>query len=150
MKGRVLAALAALGLGCGVAFAAPPEINERIAVDDTFVVTGFCPFDFTIHQVGTVRLKVQGNRSFTNLNLTNTFTGPGGSVTSKDVGLDRVTDNGDGTLTLHATGLFFRADGVQRRGLEITTILASTGEIIDVVVKNPSNTPDSAFCALIG
>jgi hypothetical protein len=95
-----------------------------------------------------VRLKVQGNRVFTNVNLTDAFTGPGGSVTSKNVGLDRVTDNGDGTLTVHATGLFFRADGVQITGLQITTVLASTGEIIDVVVKNPNNDPDSA-CALI-
>jgi hypothetical protein len=151
MKIPVLATLAALGLGCGVALAEPPTVNERMAVDDTIVVPAgeLCAFPVTVHQVGTARIKVQGDRLFSNPNITDTVSGPGGSVTSKDVGLDRFSDNGDGTFTIHSTGIHFQADGVRQIGLQVITILASTGELVDLVVKNPTTSPDSAICTLI-
>ena len=57
------------------------------------------PFPVTLRTVGQLRIKQEANRSFVNPNLRDTLTGPGGTLTSRDVRLDRTTFLPDGTIT---------------------------------------------------
>jgi hypothetical protein len=91
----------------GTAGAAPGGNKPTVMyVDDTFLapnLTAHCGFDVWAHLVGTVRSSVQGNGVvIERVNLRWTFTGPGGSLTVVDTGVDKVTETAspDGTTVI--------------------------------------------------
>ena len=72
-------------------------------------------------------------RVMSNPSLVTTFSNPltGRSLTSPDRGLDKVTFNPDGTITVHGTGIHLRVKGeFYAIGLWILTIDEATGELL--------------------
>ena len=124
-------------------------------IDDTDVLPAgtLCPFPVTFRTVGQLRIKEEPNRSFVNPNLRDTLTGPGGTLTSKDVGLDRTTFLPDGTITILSTGIHFQArtpDGTKvLQGIGARKITISPSGDVDVVFKNPNDSSGEAQCAFL-
>jgi hypothetical protein len=72
-------------------------------------------------------------RVMENPSFVTTYTNPltGNSVTSPDRGLDKITFNEDGTITIHGTGIHFRHKGqFYAIGLWVLTIDGATGELL--------------------
>ena len=72
-------------------------------------------------------------RIMQNPSFVTTYTNPrtGSSVTSPDRGLDKITFNEDGTITVHGTGIHFRHKGqFYAIGLWVLTLDGETGELL--------------------
>jgi hypothetical protein len=135
-------------LGAAVVFAlavpaaaVPPEIHHFKWVDQTETVPAgeLCEFDVVVSSTGKFREAIYFNkdgsirRVMSNPSLVTTFLNPatGRSLTSPDRGLDKVTPNPDGTITVHGTGIHLRVKGEFRAiGLWIFTIDEATGELL--------------------
>jgi hypothetical protein len=67
-----------------------------VSIDDTFLapnLTAHCGFDVWAHVVGTIRTSVQRNGvEIDRVNLRWIFSGPGGSQTVVDTGVDKITE----------------------------------------------------------
>lgn len=156
-KPIALAACAGAGLlAVGVAVGARPvEPVQVLRIDETETIPAgaVCAFPVTIRSVGQVRIKQEASRTFVNPNLRDTLTGPGGTLTSKDVGLDRVTFRPDGTLRVLATGIHFQArtsEGTKvLQGIGARTITVSPGGEVDVVFRNPNDSSGEGLCAFL-
>ena len=151
-----LAACAAAALTAGVALGARPvEPVQVLRIDetDTIPAGALCAFPVQIRTVGQLRIKVEQNRFFSNPNLRDTLTGPGGTLTSKDVGLDRLTLLADGTVKVLATGIHFQArtpDGVKvLQGIGARTITVSPSGEVDIDFKNPNDSSGEGLCAFL-
>ena len=167
MGGRTLAVVAVLALaGAGVAVAAPPT-QERQPVDDTFTVTGFCAFPFTVHGSGRVLVTTYRDASgrVTRIserpNIAITVTNPANRhfLTDKDVGLDKAVFAPDGSARVLSTGIHSRVRApsgkvlVRNIGLQILTFDAA-GNLVDVEIRGGNFASDAEFqrvvCGLLG
>jgi len=111
-----LAGLTPLMAAPGSVRAAPgPNSNKPtvIYIDDTFLapnLTSQCGFDVWAHFVGTITTSVRRDGLLIDrVNLRRIFTGPGGSLTVVDVGVNKITEtiSADGTtvvITVTAAG----------------------------------------------
>ena len=127
----------------GAATAAPPTDKfEVIVVDEAFVdafLTEQCGFT-VLHTIeGTVKLSGSRNETgeliadMARISLTHTWIGPSGaSLTSPDVGVDRITYNADGSVTAAANGIFLRIV-VPGEGL----VVAYIGHRVTVLTFDP-------------
>jgi len=143
MKKLVTAALLGmlvLGLA-GPATAVPPEIHHFKWVNETETIPAgeLCEFPVVVSSTGTFREAVYFNqdgserRLVSNPSLVTTFSNPlsGTSFSSPDRGMDRVTFNPDGTVTVFGTGIHLRVKGeIQQIGLWILTLDEATGELL--------------------
>jgi hypothetical protein len=143
MKKLVTAALLGmlvLGLA-GPAAAVPPEIQHFKWVNETETIPAgaLCEFPVVVSSTGTFREAVYFNqdgserRLVSNPSLVTTFSNPlsGTSFSSPDRGMDRVTFNPDGTMTVFGTGIHLRVKGeIQQIGLWILTFDEATGELL--------------------
>ena len=143
MKKLVLAALlGAVVFGfAGPAAAVPPDIHHFKWVNETEAVPAgeLCEFPVVVSSTGKFREAIYFNkdgserRVMSNPSLVTTFSNPltGRSLTSPDRGLDKVTFNPDGTITVHGTGIHLRVKGeFYAIGLWILTIDEATGELL--------------------
>jgi hypothetical protein len=148
-----LVALVTLALTVGQAAASVPTGKPiTIPIDDTFVaprLTANCGFEVTQHITGTIRVTEDPDTGafLTRIALKRTFSGPGGSLTFPDVGLDKLlsrTIDGDILVDVIASSgvLPFRfvipghgiiAANIGRDVVSITVDL-STGEELDFVI----------------
>jgi hypothetical protein len=143
MKRLVTAALfgmLVLGLA-GPATAVPPEIHHFKWVNETETIPAgeLCEFPVVVSSTGNFREAVYFNqdgsvrREVSNPSLVTTFSNPlaGTSFSSPDRGMDRVTFNPDGTMTVFGTGIHLRVKGeIQQIGLWILTFDEATGELL--------------------
>jgi hypothetical protein len=143
MKKLVTAALLGmlvLGLA-GPATAVPPEIHHFKWVNETETIPAgeLCEFPVVVSSTGTFREAVYFNqdgserRLVSNPSLVTTYSNPlsGTSFSSPDRGMDRVTFNPDGTVTVFGTGIHLRVKGeIQQIGLWILTFDEATGELL--------------------
>jgi hypothetical protein len=129
-----------LGLA-GPAAAVPPEIHHFKWVNETETIPAgdLCEFPVIISSTGNFREAVYFNqdgsvrREVSNPSLVTTFSNPlaGTSFSSPDRGMDRVTFNPDGTVTVFGTGIHLRVKGeIQQIGLWILTFDEATGELL--------------------
>ena len=130
----------------GSARAAPPQF-EVTDVDDLFVdefLTEGCGFEVNHTIVGKVKLSVDQDGFFkARIALKHTITGPGGSLTWPDVGIDKLvafTDDGVTRVeTVQATGVFIRiivpgygvVFGNTGHETRVFTIDVATGELLN-------------------
>lgn len=139
---------AALGLITAVlslppASAVPPErvFSETFDVDvvevDRFL-TKECGFRVTSamdgHYFETVYFDKDGNitRFTAHPSFRSTLTSPYTSITTADVGLDRFTDNGDGTFSIFGTGIHVKIQGGTKAiGLWRLVVDPMSGELLD-------------------
>ena len=136
------ALLGALVLGLAGPAAADKPLIEHIRFDnETEVIPAgdLCEFDVLATSNGRLRVATFLNedgserRVMENPSFVTTYTNPltGRSVTSPDRGLDKVTFNEDGTITIHGTGIHFRHKGqFYAIGLWVLTIDGETGELL--------------------
>jgi hypothetical protein len=151
------AACAVAALSAATAFAARPvEPVQVVRVNETVTIPAgqLCSFPVVERTTGHVRVKVEAERVFENPSLTTVFTGPGGSITTKDRGLDRFTLRPDGTVVLLSTGIHFQvrlADGTKGQGIGARVIVfdATTGDVISVTFKNPNDSFPPLPCEFI-
>lgn len=143
MKKLVTAALLGmlvLGLA-GPATAVPPEIHHFKWVNETETIPAgeLCEFPVVVSSTGAFREAVYFNqdgserRLVSNPSLVTTYSNPlsGTSFSSPDRGMDRVTFNPDGTVTVFGTGIHLRVKGeIQQIGLWILTFDEATDELL--------------------
>jgi hypothetical protein len=110
--------------------------NDQI---DVIPAGAFCSFPVTVSASGHLRLATyfdrEGNvtREVSNPSQVLTVSANGKSLVTPDRGLDRVTTNADGTITIFGTGIHFRVKGVYRDiGLWIVTLDPESGDILSV------------------
>ena len=114
MKGTAaLLALVAACLGLSGTAAAAKPVIERIPVDESSTIP--CgAYSLTNHETGFVVVHTQFDRNgdfrgeLVSISITHTITGPGGTVTSRDVGVDRLVVQEDGSAILAVVGLVSR------------------------------------------
>ena len=154
----VAAGCAVAALSAGEALAAKPDSVVVLRVNETTPLPAgdFCDFPVTIRETGHLRIKEESSgRLFINTSLTTTITGPGGSITSKDRGLDRFTPRPDGTVVYLATGIHFQvrtAGGTKlEQGIGARKIVfdIATGDVISLDYKNPNDSDGSDPCTFI-
>jgi hypothetical protein len=138
----VPALLGALVLALAGPAAADKPLIEHIRFDnETEVIPAgeLCEFDVVATSSGRLRVATFFNedgsqrRVMENPSFVTTYTNPltGRSVTSPDRGLDKITFNEDGTITIHGTGIHFRHKGqFYAIGLWVLTIDGATGELL--------------------
>jgi hypothetical protein len=156
MRTTIALACAAAAVSAGAALGAPPvEPVQVLRIDETETIPAgaLCAFPVQIRTVGHVRIKVEQNRFFSNPNLRDTLTGPGGTLTSKDVGLDRSTLLPDGTVQVLSRGIHFQArtpDGVKvLQGIGARKTTVSPSGDVDIDFKNPNDSSGEAACAFL-
>jgi hypothetical protein len=98
-----------------------------------------CSFPVTVTASGHLRIATyvdrDGNvtREVSNPSQVLTVSANGNSFVTADRGVDRVTTNPDGTITIFGTGIHLRVKGVyQDIGLWIITLDPQTGDIVSV------------------
>jgi hypothetical protein len=147
----IAACAAALGLSLltgGQAGAAPP-VTERVPVDDhiTYGPGEFCAFPVGFHAVGRIITTTYFGRDGVvaalserpNIRLTLTNLSTGTTVTDRDIGLDRLVFEPDGSGTVLSTGVHFKVklEGgrvvFRRIGLQ-RIHLDANGAVIDVEI----------------
>jgi len=123
--------------------AAKPEVVEHVRFDGSVTeldpfFTAACGFDVFIttkgHITGKLYFDRAGNfkRFVGHPSLADTFTSAFGSLRTADRGVDKVTENPDGTLRIQGTGIHFKEKGGPRAtGLWILTIDPVAEELID-------------------
>jgi hypothetical protein len=138
----VPALLGALVLALAGPAAADRPLIEHIRFDnETEVIsTGeLCEFEVVATSSGRLRVATFFNedgslrRVMENPSFVTTYSNPltGRSVTSPDRGLDKITFNEDGTITIHGTGIHFRHKGqFYAIGLWVLTVDGETGELL--------------------
>ncbi|MGY1728777.1 hypothetical protein ACI79J_17565 [Geodermatophilus sp. SYSU D01062] len=145
MKRRLFVPLAAGACVFAVATpaaAVPPERVENVTFDPAVVerddfLSDACGFDVTSSAKGHFRLTVHLDRNgefvraVGHPSFTNTLTGPGGTVTTADRGMDRITVDPDGTLTVFGTGIHLKIHGgAHAIGLWVLVIDPETDELL--------------------
>jgi hypothetical protein len=129
-----------LGLA-GPAAAVPPEIHHFKWVNETETIPAgeLCEFPVVVSSTGNFREAIYFNqdgsvrREVSNPSLVTTYSNPlsGTSFSSPDRGMDRVTFNPDGTVTVFGTGIHLRVKGeIQQIGLWILTFDEATEELL--------------------
>jgi hypothetical protein len=141
-------ALALLPAFAALALAAPasankPEVVESVRFDGTITelepfLTETCGFDVFVttkgHFTGKVYFDQDGNfkRFVGHPSMAHTFTSAFATLETADRGVDKFTDNPDGTVRVQGTGIHFKEHGGPRAtGLWILTIDPDTGELLD-------------------
>ena len=125
----------------GPAAAVPPEIHHFKWVNETETIPAgaLCEFPVVVSSTGNFREAVYFNqdgsvrREVSNPSLVTTYSNPlsGASFSSPDRGMDRVTFNPDGTVTVFGTGIHLRVKGeIVQIGLWILTFDEATGELL--------------------
>ncbi|MGY1699610.1 hypothetical protein [Geodermatophilus sp. SYSU D00766] len=144
MTCRLLVPLAATA--CLVAAATPAAIPPDRVVDVTFDpavvekdpdLSPLCGFEVTSSAKGHFRLTIHLDRNGEFVRAVGhpsssiTLTGPGGTVTTADRGMDRTTVDPDGTLTVFGTGIHLKVEGgAHAIGLWVLVIDPETGELL--------------------
>jgi hypothetical protein len=146
MKRRLLILLAAAGcmaLGVFPAGAVPPERGETVVFDPAVRqldpdYTEACGFDVFSAAKGHFRVTVyfdqegQFKRLVSHPSFSTTLSSQYGTLTTADRGMDRVTENPDGTVTIFGTGVHLKVrGGAHAIGLWVLTIDPATGELLD-------------------
>jgi hypothetical protein len=136
------ALLGALVLALAGPAAADKPLIEHIRFDnetERIPAGDLCEFDVLATMSGRLRVATFLNedgslrRVMENPSFVTTYTNPltGNSVTSPDRGLDKITFNEDGMITIHGTGIHFRHKGqFYAIGLWVLTIDGATGELL--------------------
>ena len=104
------------------AYAAKPEVVENVRFDGTVTeldpfLTETCGFDVFVttkgHFTGKVYFDQDGSfkRFVGHPSMAHTFTSEFGSFETSDRGVDKFTENPDGTFTVHGTGIHFKEHG---------------------------------------
>src|SRR5215204_165413 len=139
----LLPALAALALAAP-AQAAKPLVEENVRFDGSVTeldpfITEACGFDVFIttkgHFTGKVYFDNAGNfkRFVGHPSMAHIFSSEFGSFETADRGVDKFTDNPDGTLRIQGTGIHFKEHGGPRAtGLWILTVDPVAEELLDV------------------
>ena len=139
----LLPALAALALAVP-AQAAKPLVEENVRFDGSVTeldpfFTEACGFDVFIttkgHFTGKVYFDNAGNfkRFVGHPSMAHIFSSEFGSFETADRGVDKFTDNPDGTLRIQGTGIHFKEHGGPRAtGLWILTVDPVAEELLDV------------------
>jgi hypothetical protein len=145
MKTRLallLPGLAALALAAP-ANAGKPEIVENVRFDGSVTeldpfFTEACGFDVFVTTKGHFTFKVyfdrDGNikRFVGHPSMAHTFSSEFGSFDTADRGVDKISENPDGTVRIQGTGIHFKEQGGPRAtGLWILTIDPETEELLD-------------------
>ncbi len=147
MKRRLFASLAAaafcLTMGSSPALAVPPERVENTVLDPSVVevdqfLTDACGFQVTSAAKGHFRVTVffdqagEVKRVVAHPSFSNTLRSPYGTLTTADRGMDRVTANPDGTITIFGTGIHLKVKGgAHAIGLWVLTVDPVTEELVD-------------------
>jgi hypothetical protein len=138
----LLSAFVALALASS-AGAAKPEVVEDVRFDGSVTeldpfFTEACGFDVFIttkgHFTGKVYFDKDGNfkRFVGHPSMAHTFSSEFGSFETADRGVDKFTENPDGTFSVHGTGIHFKEKGGPRAtGLWVLTIDPLTGDLLD-------------------
>jgi len=138
----LLPALAALALAAP-AQAAKPLVEENVRFDGSVTeldpfFTEACGFDVFIttkgHFTGKVYFDNAGNfkRFVGHPSMAHIFSSEFGSFETADRGVDKFTDNPDGTLRIQGTGIHFKEQGGPRAtGLWILTVDPVAEELLD-------------------
>jgi hypothetical protein len=138
----LLPALAALALAAP-AQAAKPLVEENVRIDGSVTeldpfFTEACGFDVFIttkgHFTGKVYFDNAGNfkRFVGHPSMAHIFSSEFGSFETADRGVDKFTDNPDGTLRIQGTGIHFKEHGGPRAtGLWILTVDPVAEELLD-------------------
>ena len=138
----VPALLGALVLALAGPAAADKPLIEHIRFDnetERIPAGELCEFDVVATMNGRLRVATFVNqdgslrRDVENPSFVTTYTNPltGRSVTSPDRGLDKITFNEDGTITIHGTGIHFRHKGqFYAIGLWVLTLDGATRELL--------------------
>jgi hypothetical protein len=138
----VAVTLAAILTGLSPARAAPPErvYSEVFNVDETVpdeFLTDLCGFPVSAnikgHYFERVFFNEDGsvNRFTAHPSFRSTLTSPYGSVSTADVGLDRFTENPDGTINVFGTGIHVKIQGGTKAiGLWRLVFDPSIGELV--------------------
>lgn len=95
---------------------AVPGSGETVSIEESFVVRGVCRFPVLIEESGQLGIRTHldkdGNVTFIaetpNIDTTFTNTKTGGSILTRDVGLDKQVFEPDGTSWILSTGLHVR------------------------------------------
>jgi hypothetical protein len=142
---RVLAATTlALTVGLGTvspAVAIPPErvVSDVYDADDTIVdedLSDFCGFEVTARLSGhffvTVFHKKDGStdRVTAHPSFRSTYSSSTASITTTDVGLDRIVENEDGTISIFGTGIHLKLDSGEKAIGLWQLVLDSSGGLI--------------------
>ena len=136
----MLLGAAVFGLA-GPATAIPPEIHHLKWVNETETIPAgaLCEFPVVVSSTGNFREAVYFNqdgsvrREVSNPSLVDVISNPlsGASFSSTDRGMDRVTSNPDGTVTVFGTGIHLRVKGeIVQIGLWILTFDEATEELV--------------------
>ena len=138
----VPALLGALVLALAGPAAADKPLIEHIRFDnetERIPAGDLCAFEVVATMNGRLRVATFVNqdgslrRDVENPSFVTTYTNPrtGNSVTSPDRGLDKITFNEDGTITIHGTGIHFRHKGqFYAIGLWVLTLDGATRELL--------------------
>jgi hypothetical protein len=158
----------AVPLAVSAPAAAAPPTQERVTVDDAFVIPAeeLCAFPVDFRATGRILVTTHFNRDGSvdfiserpNIRITVTNPANGKFVTDRDIGLDKTVFNPDGTSDVLSTGIHFRVKapggGVifRRIGLQIIH-LDENGEVIsiDIVGGNfdPLEEAPAAICGAL-
>ena len=137
----ILPILAAL-VCAAPAGAAKPELVEDVRLDDRITeldpfLSAECGFDVFVTTKGHFRGKLffdrEGNvtRFMGFPSMRHTFTSEWGSLKTADRGVDKVTENADGTLTIFGTGIHFKEHrGASATGLWVLIVDPVAEEIL--------------------
>ena len=149
MRRRPLStAIIAAAAACALNWAAPagadqPLIDFEVRFDPAITeldpfLTETCGFPVTFsakgHFRGTVYFNADGSfKRFTgHPSLRQTLSSEWGAITSDDRGVDKVTENEDGTLSIFGTGIHLRIKGeAYAIGLWRLVLDPATGELLD-------------------
>jgi hypothetical protein len=162
----VASVLLAVLLGSAPAIAAKPEIVEDVRFDPTVTevdpfLSEACGFTVTVSATGHFRMTVYRNadgstrREVGHPSYRSTFSSEWGAITTDDRGVDKFTENPDGTLSIFGTGIHFRVKGeAYAIGLWQLLIDPDTGELLDASYHGNFGleAPDigSFICARLG
>ncbi|MGY1697760.1 hypothetical protein ACI780_22920 [Geodermatophilus sp. SYSU D00814] len=137
-----LAATACLVAAATPASAIPPDRVVDVTFDPAVVekdpdLSPLCGFEVTSSAKGHFRLTIHLDRNGEFVRAVGhpsssiTLTGPGGTVTTADRGMDRTTVDPDGTLTVFGTGIHLKVEGgAHAIGLWVLVIDPETGELL--------------------
>jgi L-cysteine desulfidase len=135
----VLGALFVVVLGATAAAAQAPE-KVVIQVDDEFVDEGLseeCGVDVTVTQTGRVTMFIFPDgkvlQNLTTLNLVTVFTAGDNQIRTRDVGIDQVRVQRDGTLILSIVGQVpVGFTGVLKINPETEEVLHEPHHVVDI------------------
>ncbi len=154
------AAMVALAVPSAAA-AAPPVHDVEVFDPDTVQpdpqLSAECGFPVTARVAGHIRYAEFSGpkaRITAHPSLRTTFTGPGGSVSTLDAGLDRGTFLEGGRLAVFGTGVHLKLpDGTKDAGLWRLVVDLGTGQLVSAEYHGrfdvPADGTGAAICAAI-